>query len=257
MKKKKNKTGLDHIKSEEIDNNIELTSNSDYFQPLYIKETNNPDWERLIKNCKALIRSSEEYSIFIESCKRDLNLRNCSFLGDVEDDEEVKIEIHHVFSLHNIVEVIANYLLLKEGRVTSMTLCHEVMKAHFNGIIPVIPVSKTIHELIHAQKIKVHLSQIYGDFGKFLSEYRDGFEATHLAQIKVLLETTVENMLPPDLLILNEDMLENKEDRRLMVNDIIEILSDKAKSKKEIKTIEEKLVDADYGKKEKKKSKKK
>lgn len=202
-------TGLEHISvtcSIDPDSGAEtlttVSEQSRYYLPLFTKNLSSKDWLRFITAVKGLIRSSYEYKLWVGQCKELLQLRNCSFLGDV-DDESTDIEIHHAFlGLHDIVEIVADHLIATQGHVTSMTLCHEVMSAHYNGMVAIVPVSITVHELIHAGKIRVHYQQVYGDLKQFLLLYKKGVRPQHLEKLRKAIGAGIDDqpLYRPELL---------------------------------------------------------
>jgi len=191
--KKKNETrstnGLDHISVKKEGEDITtVSSHSPYYLPLYTKNLNSKDWYKFICNVKSMVRSSYEYRLWVGQCKEILNLTNCSFLGNVTDDD-TDIEIHHAYlTIHDIIEIIADWMIANDIKLNSMTLAHEVMKAHYMGLVPVVPLSITVHELVHAGKIHIHYQQIYGDLKKFIDIYKAGIREEHLKKIQKELE---------------------------------------------------------------------
>jgi len=192
-----NDSGLDHIEAiETSDEGLTARSRDGYFVPLFTKNLELNEWKKFITNIKALVRSSPEYSAFIAHCKTDLGLVNCSFLSGVNDDaDKVNIEMHHSpFTIHEIIEIIVEHMLEK-GPVTTMMICQEVMKAHFHGMVAVVPLSETVHQLVHAGKINVDVRQTYGDTLEFVKHYHKGVQKEHLMKLKAILDVSKRKFL--------------------------------------------------------------
>jgi hypothetical protein len=190
-------SGLEHIGSSEYNGIIKVTSTKGFFErPLHM-ENGNPynEIDKLVRNVKLLVRRSKEYEIFVCRCKFDLDLTRCSFLGNITD-EDVDIELHHTpLTMNDIVEIITHYMLLR-GPITSMSVAHEVMQAHFNGYVTVIPMCVTIHQAAEIGKIKCNIRQIYGDLPGFVKKYRSGFQPKHIDKIAEMLLYSLDNKTP-------------------------------------------------------------
>lgn len=242
-------TGLDHITTEyngeeEIDN-IEVVSDGGYFiQPMYTKEFNADNWQKFIKNVKSLVRSSLEYKHWVGLVKHEQGLRNCAFLGRIDDDD-AKVEIHHaIFTIHDVIEIIADHLI-KEQPLTTPLLCHEVIRAHINNLVMVVPLSETIHELVHAGKINISIEQVYGNPLKFFKMFKNGITQEHINKLRLAIELSKRKLHKDDLLEIKElkNEIENDEDS-INKDDIIGFLSDRAKPvTKEKKVISKKKED--------------
>jgi len=118
-----------------------------------------------------------------------------SFLSNIEEDEKVNIEMHHSpFTIHEIIEIIVEHMIA-EKPITTMMVCHEVMKAHFNGMVGIVPLSETVHQLVHAGKINIDIRQTYGDTFKFLKTYSKGVREEHLKKLKMILDASERGIL--------------------------------------------------------------
>jgi len=187
-----NKTGLEHLKIiDGLDGPEIHTESGWYVQPLFYRRIPNKDWNRFINCTKALIRNSPEYKTFVSKCK-NMGMIQCSFLHNVED-ENATIEIHHaILGLHDICEIVTDHISCETG-VTSMLIAHEVLKAHFNNMIAVVALSKTVHQLVHAGKVHIHIHQIYGDILSFLKTYYRGVKTEHILKLKRAIDNSKEN----------------------------------------------------------------
>jgi len=178
--------GYDTIKSkEDSDKNPQLESEY-YIQPFTTKKIVGRDWDNFIKSVKLMVRTSEEYKEFINYVKTYQGLKYCSFLGNIDDCEgEVTIEIHHTpLTIHEVIEVIAGHLIMEKKPITTYDIAHITMEEHFLQNVGVVPVSKTMHELIHDGKINVNIDQVFGNISRFLQKYSKGVDPSLIRRVE-------------------------------------------------------------------------
>jgi len=219
--------GLGHVKSVTTDLGPELRSEGGmYVQPFFSRELSGKDWTRFVNNVKQSIRSSIEYKLFVSTCKTDLGLNNCSFLGNVVGEDRVEIELHHSpLTLHETVEIVADSMLARGKGITTMRVAHEVMAAHFAGLVGVVPLSETVHELVHAGKVSVHVGQVYGRVGDFLRVYEAGVDEEHLSKVLMAVELSRRGELMGEGLLEPGDPPDRREGEPLRLDDVIAALA--------------------------------
>lgn len=138
---------------------------------------NEKDRVKFIKRCEKIIRSSLEYRAYIDFLKEHVDMNRCAFFQNVssEDTKRVKIEIHHEpFTLYDYVAVVVDKFQSEGLPLNDLSISDEVMELHYNNLVGLVPLSKTIHEIIHnSNKIVIPLNMVYGDYASFLasSEY--------------------------------------------------------------------------------------
>lgn len=131
------------------------------------------DRDKFIKRCEKIIRSSMEYRDYINFLKENVDMNRCAFFQSVtsEDTRRVKIEIHHEpFTLYDYVAVVVDKFQAEGLPLNDLMIADEVMELHYNNQVGLIPLSKTIHEVIHnSNKLFIPLNMVYGDYAGFLS----------------------------------------------------------------------------------------
>jgi len=149
--------------SDDVDIILSNKDNSEYFLSYYIKEIISEEaLNRIIKNVERLFRQSREYKEYIGILKNSINLHYCSFLKNVSDTD-VEIEFHHYpFSLYEIIEILINKHIITKNPFSTLLLCSELLSLHYDNKIGLVPVSTTIHQLIHSNKLFVNLDQVFG-----------------------------------------------------------------------------------------------
>jgi len=131
------------------------------------------DKVKYIKRCEKIIRSSQEYRDYITFLRENIDMDRCAFFQNIssKDTKRVKIEIHHEpFTLYDYVAVIVDKYQSEGLQLNDLMIADEVMELHYNNQVGLIPLSKTIHEMIHnSNKIVIPLNMVYGDYASFLS----------------------------------------------------------------------------------------
>jgi hypothetical protein len=133
------------------------------------------DWrehDKLLKCVEREVRDSEEYAHYIAYLKGEVGLRRCAVLGNIGDDK-AEVEFHHYpFTLYDICQVAVAAMLLDGEPVTSFLTSERVLSLHYENLIGVVPLCKTVHELVHAGRIFVSLRQVFGDVAAFVERFR-------------------------------------------------------------------------------------
>ena len=92
----------------------------------------------------------------------------------------------------------------------------EVMKVHYQNMVGLIPLSTTVHEIVHDGQLFIPLQAVKGNFVKFFSKYEEDIspdtKAILMAKIKMSKETVVQ-----DSTVLNTRYiyLENPDDDKV------------------------------------------
>jgi hypothetical protein len=131
---------------------------------------------KFIKYVEKIVRRSHEYRTYIGFLKNELSLTKCTFLPMVDTNElkKVGVEFHHYpFTLFDIVSIVLDeHMLVKnEKRINPFAIAEEVMELHYQNYIGLVPLSKTVHELVHSGKVFVNLKYVFGNFHKFMDMY--------------------------------------------------------------------------------------
>jgi len=155
------------------------------------------DGVRLIKKVEQLVRSSLEYKTYIGHLRQDVGLNRCSFFPNVNvATGEVGLEMHHApLTLYQLVEVILNHRLAQGHAVTSLTIADEVMQAHYAGLVGLVPLTETAHELVHAGALTLSAHMVHGDWVGLLRAYPLGVDQALLEQLQAFVEVTEERVI--------------------------------------------------------------
>lgn len=173
----------------------------------YVNLDDNKRKRKFIERVKRLIRSSMEYRDYIQFLRENVDMDSCAFFNFVTsnretnpDNRKVKIEIHHEpFTLDDIVATVVEKYLQEGLPIDSMDIAEEVMELHYNNMVGLIPLSKTIHEIVHnSGKVPIPIYMCYGAYANFVKEYEEYLEKLGLMdklerKIKATKEITSES----------------------------------------------------------------
>lgn len=137
---------------------------------------NEKERKALIRKVESLVRTSPEYRKFLTFLRNNLNLNKCTFHPDVDTEvlKKTKIEFHHYpFTLYEIVDTIIEKQSKENPIINPFNVAEEVMELHFDLKVGLVPLSKTLHELVHSGKKFVNLKYVHGSYLKFISSYSE------------------------------------------------------------------------------------
>jgi len=165
------------------------------------------DKVKLIKTIERIVRSSMEYKQYIAYLRKEIDMTMCSFFTNITNKEsrKVSIEIHHEpFTLFDITQIVLEKWLAESKEINPILIAEEVMKLHYQNKVGLIPISVTVHELVHSGKIFIPLQNVYGDYIAFLEEYEPYIsnDLKEILEIKLKMSKDVQNQ--QDLSILEK-----------------------------------------------------
>ena len=139
------------------------------------------DRVKFVKRIEKIVRSSLEYKDYIAFLKDNVDMTACKFFNNVDglDNRRIKIEIHHEpLTLYDIVNVVVEKWLVEGIPLNDLYIADEVMRLHYENKVGLIPLSKTVHQLVHnSDDIIIPLPMVYGNYTAFLNEYADFIES--------------------------------------------------------------------------------
>lgn len=142
------------------------------------------DFAKYIKDLKKFVRSSFEYkSQLIPFLREFMGMNRCSYLPNLtnENRNKIRIEIHHdPIDLETICRVIYRKRL-DMGEDTSVpATAYEVLWCHYSLLVGLIPLSETVHELVHNGNIFIDPNRTYGFYKQFIDRYYKYFDPDEL-----------------------------------------------------------------------------
>lgn len=151
------------------------------------------DKAKYIKDLERLVRNSIEYRQMVNYLREYMNMNSCSFMPAINNltTYKIRIEIHHSpLTLFDICSIIlAKRMSLGESTDIEQT-AYEVLFVHYSLMVGLIPLSETVHELVHNQYITIPLNKVYGYYKTFINTYNQWIPEEMLFKLKQLEEYT-------------------------------------------------------------------
>ena len=130
-------------------------------------------YDKQIKKIEKIIRSSYEYREYINYLKDEIDMNECSFFKNLKRDD-IRIEIHHApFTLYDITSIVFFYLQSNKLEATPFDVAEMVMKLHYEGLVGLIPLSLTVHELVHTGDVFIPIDLVHGNIKEFVKKYKE------------------------------------------------------------------------------------
>ena len=166
--------------------------------------TNDRQKVKLIKSIETYIRSSLEYKDLIKYLKDYIDMNQCEFFQNFDGRQKTGLfQIHHEpFDLFSITQIVMNSQEKEFGYINELQVAEEVMRLHYRGLVGLIPLSVTVHELVHDGKIIVPLNCVYGKFVQFVKEYYDYIDDIYIDMLTKKIDQT-KNLKAEDMSILS------------------------------------------------------
>ena len=146
---------------------------------------------KFIKKIEKIIRSSYEYRTYIGILKNELNLTKCTFLPEIDISAiKVSLEFHHYpFTLYDLVAIeIEKDINCNNKFIDPFDIADRVMINHYKNIIGLVPLSATVHQLVHDGKKFVNKKYIYGNYEKFIDKYAKSITEEYSSKIEQINE---------------------------------------------------------------------
>lgn len=151
------------------------------------------DEVKLVKVAEKLVRKSFEYSHYLGYLKNDLGMTMCSVMPQV-NAEFASLEMHHYpFTLFELCLIVLKKQQVNDEDITSFSIADEVLELHYQHRVGLVPLSKTVHDLVHAGKIFIRLQQVFGDILSFTKEYKDYIPEDTIVQLFKIIELSKKN----------------------------------------------------------------
>jgi hypothetical protein len=215
-----NIVNLESIKTKK---NIELNTGGYYKEKYYIEEIfDGKEFNKIVKNIESKVRTSQEYSHYIGYLKNEIGLTNCVFLNNISD-EMAEIEMHHYpFTLFDIVSIVLGYRLDNKDKVSTFLIVQEVLDLHYENLIGVVPLTKTVHELVHNGSIFINLKQVFGNVNEFVKRYESSLSEEYIKNFNYLIDLSEANTIyNEDNILKIEKIIWNiQKNNKLDINDI-------------------------------------
>ena len=150
--------------------------------------------EKYINDLERHVRSSYEYRNMVQYLREYMNMNSCAFIPNItnEVNRKIKIELHHSpFTLRDICVTILNKRMKNNEMLTIESVAYEVMFVHYSLMVGLIPLSETVHQLVHSQYIFIPTDKVYGYYKNFVKTYNDYIDPELLDKLDELERLTI------------------------------------------------------------------
>ena len=165
--------------------------------PKDIPEFNIPDYDlfdekdyaKYIKDLERFVRQTLEYKNMVQYLREYMNMKSCAFLPNVTNEytPKIRIEIHHSpITLYEICTTIVKKRMALGECLNIEAVAYEVLYIHYCLMVGLIPLSETVHELVHSQYIYVPANRVYGYYRAFVNQYREYIEPELLDKLDMV-----------------------------------------------------------------------
>lgn len=171
-----NKTNTIEILNKDINPTVSINGDSELFAVSLYTERIMEEKQliKFIKSAERLIRSSPEYRELIFYMRDELNLNHCTYLNSI-DIENGSIEFHHTpYNLFQIIQILVNKHEIDKTPFNTLLLANEALALHYQNLIGLCTLSKTMHELVHSnEKFQIHKDLVIGDVESFYNMFKN------------------------------------------------------------------------------------
>ena len=145
-----------------------------YFDKMPYDLLEEKSFKKYISDLERSVRNSFEYRELIAYLKNTEGMDVCSFLDNVtsRDNTKVKIEIHHSpLTLYDICLAVFRKRQQRKESTNLEAVAQEVMYLHYIGWVGLIPLSATVHDMVHNQYLFVPTDRVRGNYKAFVDNY--------------------------------------------------------------------------------------
>lgn len=131
-------------------------------------------YKRFLDNAISQFRTSRTYKNY-KGYLMSLGMNRCQILGNI-DENMADIEMHHNFlTIFDIALMITEHTIKTKGYITTFDLIKLLKQEHKENRIPLVMLSKTVHQLYHQnQDFIIPAQYCFGYWQELLIKYNKG-----------------------------------------------------------------------------------
>lgn len=149
-------------------------------------------YSRFVHNAETLFRSLKGYKNY-KAYLMGLGLDHCQVLHNINSDMATLEMNHCILTLFDITVMITEHFLNTYGYVSVPHVVAELRYAHTNNLVPLVMMSKTVHELYHnADNFFTHPKQVFGKWTELLRRYYNGITPDICTKVLYYIRTAYE-----------------------------------------------------------------
>lgn len=185
---------------DDMQNPIISSPNSEY--SIMFKQTKDSlleidTYKHFIQNAVSQFRHSRFYKQY-KSYLIDLGLNRCQYFPNITTDVlgANGIEMHHNFlTIYDIALMICEHVINTEGYITSFDLIHLLKQEHSENRIPIVMLSKTVHQMYHNnEEFVIPANQCFGFWMELLVKYNRGITLNIANKVINFLQASIESI---------------------------------------------------------------
>ena len=140
-----------------------------------------------------ICRNSYLYKRMVSFLREYVDMSQCAFYKNVNniDTTSIKIHIHHSpLTLFDIVTTVFQKRAQNKEPINVNMVAKEVLWLHYRMQVGLIPLSETVHELVHNGFLFVPTNAVYGYYDNFVQMYGNYIDPQTLNTLKSAEEYT-------------------------------------------------------------------
>lgn len=159
-----------------------------------------------IKKIEKYVRQSFEYKEYIRYLRETVDMNTCTFFHNIDtsDGYNMHIEFHHApFTLYDICSIVLARYIDSGRKFSQMQVANKVCSLHYEGLVGLIPLSVTVHKLVHQGSIFIPIQNVYGNIKSFVKIYKPYINNELIGTLKYVLQASklvTNNEYQPDVL---------------------------------------------------------
>jgi hypothetical protein len=133
-------------------------------------------FKKYIDDIERACRFSFEYNRWVYFLREYMNMNSCSIYQMVSNKEtfKIKIHLHHEpLTLFDICMAVYNRRSSSKEDLAVDSVAKEVMYQHYMLRVGIIPLSETVHELVHNNFIFIPTNAVFGKYWEFVDLYKE------------------------------------------------------------------------------------
>lgn len=141
------------------------------------------EFKKYVATIEKCVRNSTEYKSLIQFMREYMNMSECSYYEHISNSANVKIriELHHEpIDLYTMVIIVYNKHVQCGESIDEEEIAKEVMWLHYTLMVGLIPLSETVHELVHNNYLFIPNDRVLGNWKEFVARYTPYMYPEHL-----------------------------------------------------------------------------
>lgn len=196
---------IDHIYADNESTIIDINE-LPYYEESSYDFNDDKSFKHYMADLERTIRNSFEYRSLINYLRSMEGMNQCSFLENVvaEQGSKVRIELHHSpLTLYDICLIVLKKRQFNNEPTDINSVAQEVMYLHYIGWVGLIPLSQTVHEMVHNQYVFIPTNIVRGNWRAFVESYHDFIDSQTLDAIDNAEKATEQNLMDQRMDVFN------------------------------------------------------